>query len=818
MRASFIILSFVVFLVRGHIVKADDKKSFSKLFDANLVNNYEKLFKVIKCQYCLTQKKGAQNEKCKKIMKECEHLLKDGEYITTLKDLMNDLKVGNNDHVYGPNTKELKKIINFLELHMQEIGKLKDMIDTIKDNKAILLVNGGNNPVIHKLNKKMKSLKNNVEYIQKSQDIITEQISKNDDEENNVLPDMFHLNATINKDDNELIQLGNIADNDEEHKFELGGVDIDEFVKNSMKDLFKDGEGFMDAVKTTLIQEGGGIGGELVSLIEKGKEIGEKIVDIEGMITNKNNPANKDGTTIEKLDHFKTELSSYEFLIISLKGIVLSKLKDILLRLLYKAYISYRTKKAIEFEEPPPTEVSEEHYLSELKKGVLELGMKILFNKLRNLLTIVKKKLFPKKAGSKGGKTEKEQKKGDSKTATPETAELSSQMLRGSVPAEDFSLMASIDSMIEEIDFYEKEIYHNPHTQEVMDGGHKGARAEVQAMDDGSVEDAVEDATIDAVNDATSDATNDTVNDATDEEEMTEQMAEEVVDQIAEEVVEHMAHDMVNMEDVVEDVVEEVAQMEEVAAEVATEVAEEVAQMEEIVQKVVNEAAYVVQEVANAVEEVADAVDDTAQGVDTPENVFEVGTEEVEAVPENAEVGTEEVEAVPENVEVGTEEEEAVPENAEVGTEEEEAVPENAEVGTEEEEAVPENGEVAPENTEVVPENAKVVPENAEVAPENAEVAPENTEVEPENTEVVPENAEVAPENAEVAPENPEAVPENTVEEAAHVDAHVAEQVADDVEEATVNVVEAVPENDAAAPNAADETANTVDTPTDVTA
>ncbi|EUD66002.1 hypothetical protein C922_03472, partial [Plasmodium inui San Antonio 1] len=474
MRVNIIIFSLVAFLVKGHIAKPDDNKSFSKLFGAELVNNYEKLFKVIKCQYCLTQKKGAQDEKCKNIMKECKHLLKDGNYMTVLKDLKNDLKMGKDDYLYGPDTNELKKIMNFLEFHKQEIDQLKDMIDNIKDNKAILLINGGNNSVVHKLNKKMKSLKNSVEYIQKSQDVITEQLSKDDDQISPVVTDMFHLKTTPNKNTNELIQLGNVTDNNEGNKYELGGVGVDEFVKNSMKDLFKDGEGFMDFVKSALIQEGGGIGGELVSLIEKGKEIGEKIVDIEGMITKKNGTTNKDGTTIEKLDHLKMELSSYEFVLTNLKGVVMGKLKDILLRLLYKTYINYRIKKAKELGEEAPIEVEEEHYLSELKKGILELGVKIFFNKVRNLLTFVKKKMFPKKYGIKQDKTKMENGQKDSKEVTPTNAKLTSPMLRGSVPAENISLMASIDGIIEEIDFYEKEIYHNPQTAGVTHKHHKG--------------------------------------------------------------------------------------------------------------------------------------------------------------------------------------------------------------------------------------------------------------------------------------------------------------------------------------------------------
>ncbi|KJP88057.1 hypothetical protein AK88_02332 [Plasmodium fragile] len=543
MRVNIIIFSFVVFLVKGYIAKVDDKKSFSKLFDANLVNNYEKLFKVIKCQYCLTQKKGEQNAKCKQIMKECKHLLKNGEYITMLKNLMNDLKVGNNEHVYGPNTTELKKIINFLELHKQQIKKIKNMIDTIKNNKAALLINGGNNAMVHKLNKGMKSLKNSVEYIQKSQDVINEQLSQNDGDLNHVLPDMFQLKGISSKDVNELIQLGNITYNDEEHKHELGSLGVDEIVKTSMKDLFKDGQGLMDVVKNTLIQEGPGIGGDLVNLIEKGKEIGEKIVDIEGMITNKNGTAKMDKATIQKLDHFKTELSSYEFLITSLKGVVLTKLKDILLRLLYKAYINYKTKQAKEAGEAIPTEVPEEQYLDELKKGGLELGIKILFNKLRYLLILIKKKLFPHKFGPKHSNKKQDGKNTDTKQVTAESANLHAPMLRGFVSAEDMSLMNSIDNMIEEIDFYEKEIYKNPHTGEVIHGGHKGTAAGgasgVQGMDDFIIDDMGDD--------------------TTDEDDMTEQVAEEVVDQVTEEVadqiahdtLENIAHDMAHMEAVV---------------------------------------------------------------------------------------------------------------------------------------------------------------------------------------------------------------------------------------------------------------------------
>nr|AAN16519.1 merozoite surface protein-9 [Plasmodium coatneyi] len=592
MRLTIIIFSFVVFLVKGHIAKVDDQKSFSKLFDENLVNNYEKLFKVIKCQYCLTQKKGAQKEKCKHIMKECKHLLKDGKYLTMLKDLMSDLKVGNNEHVYGPNTEELKKIINFLELHKQEIKKIKNMIDTIKNNKAILLVNGGNNPMVHKLSKRMKSLKNNVEYIQKSQDAITKQLNQNDAEVSNILPGIFHLKGTTNKNANEPIQLGNVTENDEGHNYELGSLGVDEMVKNSMKGLFKDGEGLMEVVKNTLMQEGGGIGGELVSLIEKGKEIGEKIVDIEGMITKKDGTANADGTTIEKLDHFKTELSSYEFLITSLKGIVLSKLKDILLRLLYKAYIIYRTKKAKELGEDPPTEVPEDEYLSELKKGGLELGIKLLFNKLRYLLIVIKKKLFPKMFGHKEDKVKKEV-KATPKKVTPGGPQLSSNMLRGSVSEEDVSLMTSIDNMIEEIDFYEKEIYNNPHTG----GG-------IQGMDD------------------------DTEDDETDEEEVTEEIVGEVVDQITQEVadqithgaLENIAQDMVNIEAVVQHMSVDIAKIKAIV--------QEVTQAVEQVKQIIDQ-----QKVSETEESTTDA--DQKEVSETEQNTAHVDQQEVSETEQN---------------------------------------------------------------------------------------------------------------------------------------------------------------------------------------
>ncbi|CAA9991075.1 merozoite surface protein 9 [Plasmodium knowlesi strain H] len=603
MRVSIIIFSFVVFLVKGHIAKSDDKKNFSKLFDANLVNNYEKLFKVIKCQYCLTQKKGAQNEKCKKIMKECKHLLKDGEYMTMLKDLMSDLKVGKNEHVYGPNTEELKKIINFLELHKQEIKKIKNMIDTIKNNKAILLINGGDNAMVHKLNKKMKSLKNGVEYIQKSQEAITKHLSENDDEVNNILPDMFHLKGTTNKNGNELIQLGNVTDTDGENNYELGNLGVEDVIKNSMKGLFKDGEGLMDVVKNTLMQEGGGIGGELVSLIEKGKEIGQKIVDIEGMITNKDGTANADGTTIEKLDHFKTELSSYEFLITSLKGIVLGKLKDILLRLLYKAYISYKTKKAKEFGEPVPSEVPEEEYLNELKKGGLELGIKILFNKLRYLLIVIKKKLFPKKFGNKEDKTKKGENKALPKSVTLESAKLNSNMLRGSVCEEDVSLMTSIDNMIEEIDFYEKEIYKGSHSGGVIKG-----------MD------------------------YDLEDDENDEDEMTEQMVEEVadhitqdmIDEVAHHVLDNITHDMAHMEEIVQGLSGDVTQIKEIVQKVnvAVEKVKHIVETEETQKTVEPEQ---IEETQNTVEpEQTEETQKTVEPEQTEETQNTVEPEQIE--------------------------------------------------------------------------------------------------------------------------------------------------------------------------------------------
>ncbi|GAW83662.1 merozoite surface protein-9 precursor [Plasmodium gonderi] len=640
MRMNIIFFSFVAFLLKGHIAKVDEKKSFSKLFDPDLVNNYEKLFKVIKCQYCLKQKKGAESEKCSKIIEECKNLLKDGEYDTVLKDLMNDVKVDNNEKVYGPNTDELKKIVNFLETHMKEVDVLKGIIDDIKENKDVVLVNGGNNPTMHKLNAKMKSLKNSVQYIQNSHDTINEQLSKSEDETNdNMIPDMFQLIGNGNKDTNENIQLGNTCDKEDAQKNELIDIGIDEFVKNSMKDLFKDGEGFMDVVKSALIQDAGGLGGELASLIEKGKEIGDKIADIEGHIDDKKGKETTETLTVEKLDHFKTELSSYEYLLITLKGIALSKLKSILIKLLYKAYIVYRAKKAKEFGENPPTIVAEEHYLSELKKGVLELGMKILFNKLKTLLSIVKKKIYKKIEKRKNAKKEKNVKAEDetiiANTLNGESDELTSPMLRGSIPAEDISLMSSIDSLLEEIDFYEKEMYDNPESAEPLHGEQKNEEAPIQGMDDQPTEDETQTEEIQTEEIQTEELPKEEAPAVIEETESTKETeAETGEDSNVPNVDESEGVTKQDGTEVVEQGVEQVTDEKNdgiPGENVVTDVTEQAVEMEKVVEQVVQDAEKVVQDIANVVEEVAEVVKEASQ-IDGEVSIGEGVAQAVETV------------------------------------------------------------------------------------------------------------------------------------------------------------------------------------------
>ncbi|SBS91020.1 merozoite surface protein 9 (MSP9) [Plasmodium malariae] len=480
MKIKFLIFPLVALLVQNSFARCNDVAEFTKLFDNDLISNYEKLFKVIKCQYCKANKKEFKDEKCKQIKEECKQLLKGGKYPQMVKNLMYGIKVDDSQDLFGHDTEELKKLINFLELHKKEIDNVKGMIDHIKDNKSLLQLNAGNNSTVHTLNAKMKNLKNNVDYIEKSQDFINKHLNAgSDDIDNEDLQNMFNIKETGETDNGYkgLYKLSNSAntldlnEDDNIHNIELGDIGIKDFVKNNMKDILKNGDGLLDIVKSTLIQDGGNIGGDLVNLIEKGKEIGEKILHIEGVIKGKSK-TQTGHDAIEQLDHFKTELASYEYLLVNLKGVVLNKLKDILLKLLYKAYISYRKKKAKELGLEEAVEVTHDTYVNELKKGIIELGMKIFFHKVKHLLSIVKKKIFYKK-NSKASTSGKEQKQVDMHN-TVETPKL-----RGTAPDEEVALMSSIDNMIEEIDFYENEMYHNQYVDTANQ-----ENANVQGMDE----------------------------------------------------------------------------------------------------------------------------------------------------------------------------------------------------------------------------------------------------------------------------------------------------------------------------------------------
>ncbi|SOV23830.1 merozoite surface protein 9 [Plasmodium sp. DRC-Itaito] len=497
MNMKVVLFSFLLFVIRSNIIISCNKNEKNHGVDMKVLNNYENLFKVVKCEYChentyVKGKKPYSDPQCAAIKEECIELLKQKEYTDSVTYLMDGFKSAKNlkNNEKKSNTEEMKDLVNFLQSHKKLIEALKKNIETIQNKKSLIQNNKAYNPLLVSFIKKMNMLKDNVEYIEKNQDLFKELIhqnnssnlvdtkkknfslksqgnkketSENDEEVNDeeevsdeeVNDDEEVSDEEVNDED---VNDEDVNDEDNNDKaYELGSVPVDDLLNDNMKNIIR-GDNFMDVVKSTLAQTGGLGSNDLTNFLNKGKELGETFSNITNIKLG--DVSNLEEFSLDQLDILKNNLVSYEFILEQVKTIVLNKLKDLLLRLLYKAYVSYKKRKAQEKGLPEPTETATNaEYVEELKKGILEMGIKLLFSKVKSLLGKLKNKMFPKK---------KEENQEANKKGAGSAKVKAQPALRGVEPTEDSNIMNSINNVMDEIDFFEKELIENNNTPNVV--------------------------------------------------------------------------------------------------------------------------------------------------------------------------------------------------------------------------------------------------------------------------------------------------------------------------------------------------------------
>ncbi|ETB61786.1 hypothetical protein YYC_01604 [Plasmodium yoelii 17X] len=388
MKISIVGLSLLMIALRSKSTNAHKTNNLETKINYGIINNYDELLKVARCQYCLTALEPVPEEKCDEIMDECRQLLSNKDLGFLLKAITDEPMSDNSPYINGKHSNTLRKIIKVLETQKRLIDSVKTIVRGIKKNGGSQLrSNGINSPELAKLSANIKNIKKGFQFLNDNYNTINKHINLPSGDMNQI------YNKIVNANNFDGLSKSQEKLNSNEKD---GNVGIDDIIKSSVQDIFDEGENIMNVVKTVLVQESDGIGNELAGLIEKGKEIGEQIVNIEGLLSPKNGLFSGGIPTLDKLYEFTSNLSSYEELLVKLKDSVLSKLKDILLRLLYKSYIAYRKNKSIELGEEEIPIVSEDEYLDELKKGVIQLSMKLLYSKIKRLLIKIKNKICHK--------------------------------------------------------------------------------------------------------------------------------------------------------------------------------------------------------------------------------------------------------------------------------------------------------------------------------------------------------------------------------------------------------------------------------------
>ncbi|CAD2114083.1 hypothetical protein YYG_00462 [Plasmodium vinckei petteri] len=458
MKIGIVAFPLLMIALRSKSADAFKANTLETKINYGILNNYEELLKIARCQYCLTALKPAEEEKCDTIMKECRNMLTDKELGFLLKAITNDSGTNKPPYIHGKHSNTLRKIIKVLEVQSKNIESLKTIVRGIKKNGgAKLKASGANSPELAKLNTNIQNIKKGFQFLSDNFNTINKHINT----PNNDMSQIY--NKIVNP-----VHLDELSKSPEKKdSTEEQSEGFNDIIKSSVQDIFEEGETIMNVVKTVLVQESDGIGSDLVGLIEKGKEIGEQIVSIEGILSPQNGLFSGGLPSLDKLYQLTINLSSYDELLIKLKDVILSKLKDILLRLLYKSYITYRKNKSIELGEEEIAIVSEDEYLDELKKGVLQLSMKLLYSKVKRLLTKIKNKIFSKKtkevapeslpAGSPEYDYDDDDDEviGDSESISFNKSSSHMKLFRGT-PSPEKAILSSIDKMISEIDLYEE--------------------------------------------------------------------------------------------------------------------------------------------------------------------------------------------------------------------------------------------------------------------------------------------------------------------------------------------------------------------------
>ncbi|SCM26741.1 merozoite surface protein 9, putative [Plasmodium berghei] len=479
MKISIVAFPLLMIALRSKSTNAHKTNNLEAQINYGIINNYNELLKVAKCQYCLTTTNPVEEENCDEIMEECRGLLSNKDLGFLLKAITDESMHNKSQYIHGKHSNTLRRIIKVLEAQKKNIESVKNIVRDIKKSGNTQLRSSGTSiSDLDKLNTSIKNIKKGFQFLNDNYSTINKHINIPSGDMNKI----YKRIVNTNNFDGLSKSQEKICSNEDDTN-----VGIDDIIKSSVQDIFDEGENIMNVVKTVLVQESDGIGNELAGLIEKGKEIGEQIVNIEGLLSPKNGLFSGGLPSLNKLYEFTSNLSSYEYLLVKLKDSIISKLKDILLRLLYKSYITYRKNKSIELGEEEIPMVSKDEYLDELKKGVIQLSMKLLYSKIKRLLIKIKNKMSRKK------KTENipdplpvessiydyddddaiVDDTADDDAADDDVADndkfisfnkSSSHMklFRGILPQKK-SIVSTIDKMISEIDLYEQGLYTDTH-------------------------------------------------------------------------------------------------------------------------------------------------------------------------------------------------------------------------------------------------------------------------------------------------------------------------------------------------------------------
>ena len=177
---KIVLFSLLLFVIRWNIISCN-KNDKNQGVDMNVLNNYENLFKFVKCEYCnehtyVKGKKAPSDPQCADIKEECKELLKEKQYTDSVTYLMDGFKSANNSANNGKknNAEEMKNLVNFLQSHKKLIKALKKNIESIQNKKHLIYKNKSYNPLLLSCVKKMNMLKENVDYIQKNQNLFKE--------------------------------------------------------------------------------------------------------------------------------------------------------------------------------------------------------------------------------------------------------------------------------------------------------------------------------------------------------------------------------------------------------------------------------------------------------------------------------------------------------------------------------------------------------------------------------------------------------------------------------------------------------------------